>query len=120
LGDALASAGYPKTADPKKINYPGAILILVILVLYVTMVYGPIAALLVEMFPTRIRYTSMSFPYHVGNGIFGGLLPFIAASVSVATGNIYAGLWYPIIVALVTFVVGMLLLRETKNVDIRA
>jgi MFS family permease len=120
LGDALAAAGYPKTADPKKINYPGAILILVILVLYVTMVYGPIAALLVEMFPTRIRYTSMSFPYHVGNGIFGGLLPFIAASVSVATGNIYAGLWYPIIVALITFVVGMLLLRETKNVDIRA
>ncbi len=80
LADALAAAGYPKTADPTKINYPGAILILVILVLYVTMVYGPIAALLVEMFPTRIRYTSMSFPYHVGNGIFGGLLPFIAAS----------------------------------------
>jgi MFS family permease len=120
LADALASAGYPKTADPNKINYPGAILVLAILVLYVTMVYGPIAALLVEMFPTRIRYTSMSFPYHVGNGIFGGLLPFIAASVSVATGNIYAGLWYPIIVALITFIIGMLFLRETKDVDIRA
>jgi MFS family permease len=120
LADVLASAGYPKTADPKQINYPGAILVLAILVLYVTMVYGPIAALLVEMFPTRIRYTSMSFPYHVGNGIFGGLLPFIAASVSVATGNIYAGLWYPITVALATFVIGMLFLRETKDVDIRA
>jgi hypothetical protein len=120
LADVLASAGYPKTADPKKINYPGAILVLAILVLYVTMVYGPIAALLVELFPTRIRYTSMSFPYHVGNGIFGGLLPFIAASVSVATGNIYAGLWYPIIVALITFVIGMLFLPETKGKDIRA
>ena len=120
LADVLASAGYPKTADPKKINYPGAILVLAILVLYVTMVYGPIAALLVELFPTRIRYTSMSFPYHVGNGIFGGLLPFIAASVSVATGNIYAGLWYPIIVALITFVIGMLFLPETKGRDIRA
>jgi MFS family permease len=120
LAAALTSAGYPKTADPAKIYYPGAVLVLVILVLYVTMVYGPIAALLVEMFPTRIRYTSMSFPYHIGNGIFGGLLPFIAASVSVATGNIYAGLWYPIGVALVTFVIGMVFLRETKDVDIRA
>ena len=119
LADVLAAAGYPKTADPKKINYSGAILVLAILVLYVTMVYGPIAALLVEIFPTRIRYTSMSFPYHVGNGIFGGLLPFIAASVSVATGNIYAGLWYPIIVALITFVIGMLFLPETKGKDIR-
>jgi MFS family permease len=120
LAEALTSAGYPKTADPAKINYPGAILTLVILVLYVTMVYGPIAALLVELFPTQIRYTSMSFPYHIGNGIFGGLLPFIAAAVSVATGNLYAGLWYPIIVALATFVVGMLFLRETKDRDIRA
>ncbi|MBV8351110.1 MAG: MFS transporter, partial [Verrucomicrobia bacterium] len=119
LGAALAAAGYPKVADPAKINYPGAILVLVILVLYVTMVYGPIAALLVELFPTQIRYTSMSFPYHIGNGIFGGLLPFIAAAVSVATGNIYSGLWYPIIVASVTFVVGMLFLQETKDRDIR-
>src|ERR1700676_3204714 len=120
LGPALTTAGYPKGADPSKINYPGAILVLVILVLYVTMVYGPIAAFLVELFPTRIRYTSMSFPYHIGNGIFGGLLPFIAAAVSVATGNIYAGLWYPIIVALVTFVIGMLFVPETKDRDIRA
>jgi MFS family permease len=120
LGGALAAAGYPKVADPAKINYPGAVLVLFILVLYVTMVYGPIAAFLVELFPTQIRYTSMSFPYHIGNGIFGGLLPFIAAAVSVATGNIYAGLWYPIIVALITFVVGMLFVRETKDRDIRA
>jgi hypothetical protein len=120
LGAALATAGYPKTADPAKINFPGAILVLFILVLYVTMVYGPIAAFLVELFPTQIRYTSMSFPYHIGNGIFGGLLPFIAAAVSVATGNIYAGLWYPIIVALVTFVIGMLFVPETKDRDIRA
>jgi hypothetical protein len=120
LGAALAAAGYPKVADPAKINYPGAILVLFILVIYVTMVYGPIAAFLVELFPTQIRYTSMSFPYHIGNGIFGGLLPFIATAVSVATGNIYAGLWYPIIVALATFVIGMLFLRETKDRDIRA
>jgi MFS family permease len=120
LGAALAEAKYPKVADPTKINQPGAILVLFILVLYVTMVYGPIAAFLVELFPTRIRYTSMSFPYHIGNGVFGGLLPFIAGSVSVATGNIYAGLWYPIIVALVTFVIGMLFVPETKNRDIRA
>jgi MFS family permease len=120
LGAALATAGYPKTADPAKINFPGAILVLFILVLYVTMVYGPIAAFLVELFPTQIRYTSMSFPYHIGNGIFGGLLPFIAAAVSIATGNIYAGLWYPIIVALVTFVIGMLFVPETKDRDIRA
>jgi hypothetical protein len=120
LGAALAAGGYPKVADPAKINFPGAILVLFILVIYVTMVYGPIAAFLVELFPTQIRYTSMSFPYHIGNGIFGGLLPFIAAAVGVATGNIYAGLWYPIIVALVTFVVGMLFVPETKDRDIRA
>jgi hypothetical protein len=120
LGAALAAAGYPKLADPAKINYPGAIVVLFILMIYVTMVYAPIAAFLVELFPTQIRYTSMSFPYHIGNGIFGGLLPFIAASVSVATGNIYAGLWYPIIVALATFIIGMLFVRETKDRDIRA
>ena len=101
-------------ADPAKINFPGAIVVLVVMVIYVTMVYGPIAAFLVELFPTQIRYTSMSFPYHIGNGVFGGLLPLIAASVSVATGNIYAGLWYPIIVALVTFVIGMLLCRRRR------
>lgn len=120
LGAALADAGYPKVADPAKVNYPGAIVVLVILMIYVTMVYAPIAAFLVELFPTRIRYTSLSFPYHIGNGIFGGLLPFIAAAISVATGNIYAGLWYPIAVALATFIIGMLLVRETKDRDIRA
>ncbi len=120
LGAALADAGYPKVADPAKVDYPGAIVVLAILMIYVTMVYAPIAAFLVELFPTRIRYTSMSFPYHIGNGIFGGLLPFIAAAISVATGNIYAGLWYPIAVALATFVIGILLLRETKDRDIRA
>jgi MFS family permease len=120
LGAALAAAGYPKVADPAKINYPGAIVVLFILMIYVTMVYAPIAAFLVELFPTQIRYTSMSFPYHIGNGIFGGLLPFIAAAISVTTGNIYAGLWYPIIVAAATFIIGMLFLRETKDRDIRA
>ena len=116
----MAEAGYPKVADPAKINFSGAIVVLVVMLIYVTMVYGPIAAFLVELFPTQIRYTSMSFPYHIGNGIFGGLLPLIAASVSVATGNIYAGLWYPIIVALITFVIGMLFVPETKDRDIRA
>jgi Sugar (and other) transporter len=120
LGAVLLKAGYPVKADPAKINFPGAVVVLVIMIIYVTMVYGPIAAFLVELFPTQIRYTSMSFPYHIGNGVFGGLLPLIAASVSVATGNIYAGLWYPIIVALVTFVIGMLFVPETKDRDIRA
>jgi len=120
LGAALADAGYPKVADPAKVDYPGAIVVLAILMIYASMVYAPIAAFLVELFPTRIRYTSMSFPYHIGNGIFGGLVPFIAAAISVATGNIYAGLWYPIVVALATFIIGMLLVRETKDRDIRA
>jgi len=115
---ALASAGYPKSADPGQINYLMVELILIAMVLYVTMVYGPIAAFLVEMFPTKIRYTSMSLPYHIGNGWFGGMLPLLATAVVAATGNIYAGLWYPIIVALMTLVVGAVFLRETKNVDI--
>jgi MFS family permease len=115
---ALASVGYPKTADPGQINYLMVELILIVMVLFVTMVYGPIAAFLVEMFPTKIRYTSMSLPYHIGNGWFGGMLPLLATAVVAATGNIYAGLWYPIVVALVTLVVGAVFLRETKNVDI--
>ena len=94
------------------------VLLLFVLVLYVTMVYGPIAAMLVEMFPTRIRYTSMSLPYHIGNGWFGGLLPPIAVALVAATGNIYAGLWYPIAVAAMTFVIGLLFIPETKNVNI--
>jgi MFS family permease len=119
LEAALTQAGYPKAADPSKINYFAVIGILTILVIYVTMVYGPIAAFLVELFPTQIRYTSMSFPYHIGNGWFGGFLPLIAAAVTVATGNIYAGLWYPIGVALMTFVIGTFFVQETKDRDIR-
>ena len=115
---ALASAGYPKTADPAKINYFMVELILVLMVIFVTMVYGPIAAFLVEMFPTKIRYTSMSLPYHIGNGWFGGMLPLLATAVVAATGDIYAGLWYPIGVAVLTLVVGLLFLRDTKGVDI--
>jgi len=115
---ALATAGYPKTADPDQINYLMVELILIAMVLFVTMVYGPIAAFLVEMFPTKIRYTSMSLPYHIGNGWFGGMLPLLATAVVAATGNIYAGLWYPIVVALMTLVVGAVFLRETHGVDI--
>jgi hypothetical protein len=93
-------------------------LILVIMVIYVTMVYGPIAAFLVELFPTAIRYTSMSLPYHIGNGWFGGMLPLLATAVVAATGNIYNGLWYPIIVAVMTLVIGTIFLRDTKDVDL--
>lgn len=118
LATAMADAGYPARADDSRINKPMVILILFVLVLYVTMVYGPIAAWLVELFPTRIRYTSMSLPYHIGNGWFGGFLPTIAFALVAATGNIYYGLWYPVVIALMTFVVGTLFLRETKDVDI--
>jgi MFS family permease len=118
LKAALAGAGYPEKADPARINKPMVVLILTVLVIYVTMVYGPIAAWLVELFPTRIRYTSMSLPYHIGNGWFGGFLPTIAFALVAATGNIYYGLWYPIVIALMTFVIGSLFLRETKDVDI--
>ena len=96
------------------------ILILTIMVIYVTMVYGPIAAMLVELFPTRIRYTSMSLPYHIGNGWFGGFLPAISFCIVAAQGNIYSGLWYPIIIASITFVIGTLFIRETKDTDIYA
>lgn len=116
--DALRAAGYPAKADPAKLNKPMVILILSILVVYVTMVYGPIAAMLVEMFPTRIRYTSMSLPYHIGNGWFGGLLPATGVAIVAQTGNMYNGLWYPIIVASITFVIGMLFVKETKDIDI--
>lgn len=118
VGQAIKEAGYPEKADPAAINKPMVILILTILVLYVTMVYGPIAAMLVELFPTRIRYTSMSLPYHIGNGWFGGFLPATAFAMVAATGNIYYGLWYPIVVAAMTFVVGMLFIKETKDVNI--
>jgi len=117
---ALASAGYPEKADPAAINKPMLVVLLFILVLYVTMVYGPIAAMLVEMFPTRIRYTSMSLPYHIGNGWFGGLLPTTAFALVAFKGDIYYGLWYPIIIALTTFVIGALFVRETKDNNIYA
>ncbi len=120
LGAALKAAGYPAKADSALVNKPLVIGILAILVIYVTMVYGPIAAMLVEMFPTNIRYTSMSLPYHIGNGWFGGFLPTTAFAMVAATGNIYYGLWYPIVVAGVTAVIGALFLRETKDVDIEA
>jgi hypothetical protein len=120
---ALTEAGYPPKAKP--ISFMGGqwwsiVGILTILVIYVTMVYGPIAAALVELFPTRIRYTSMSLPYHIGNGWFGGLLPTTAFAIVASTGNMYNGLWYPIVVASMTFVIGVLFLRETKDVDIYA
>ena len=120
VSDALKAAGYPAKADMSKVDTFMVIAILTYLVILVTMVYGPIAAMLVEMFPTRIRYTSMSLPYHIGNGWFGGLLPTTAFAIVAQTGNMYNGLWYPIIVAGMTFVVGMLFVRETKDVDIYA
>jgi MFS family permease len=131
--EALVAAGYPnlkkgekdgKTvytavpSDPAKINWWLTLGILVLFLIYVAAVYGPIAAFLVELFPTKIRYTSMSLPYHIGNGWFGGMLPLLATAIVAWAGNIYAGLWYPIIVALVTFVIGLLFLRETKDRDI--
>ena len=128
--EALLTAGYPnltknaagaivpKPADPAKINWVMAELILLIMVIYVTMVYGPIAAFLVEMFPTQIRYTSMSLPYHIGNGWFGGMLPLLATAIVATTGDIYAGLWYPIVIAVMTLVIGFIFLRDTKDVDI--
>jgi MFS family permease len=120
LSAALAQAGYPAKADPAKVHRPAVVGLLFVLVLYVTMVYGPIAAALVEMFPARIRYTSMSLPYHLGNGWFGGFLPTTAFAMVAATGNIYYGLWYPIAVAAITLVVGALFVREMKGADIEA
>jgi len=110
---ALTAVGYPDKADPASINKPMVVLILFVLVLYVTMVYGPIAALLVELFPARIRYSAMSLPYHIGNGWFGGFLPTTAFAMVAATGDIYYGLWYPIVVAGATAVIGFLFLPET-------
>ena len=115
LGGKLKEAGYPAKADPGQINYPMVLILLVLLVLYVTMVYGPIAAWLVELFPARIRYTSMSLPYHIGNGWFGGFLPTVSFALVALTGDIYYGLWYPIIVALMTVVIGAFFLPETKD-----
>ena len=120
VSEALKAAGYPAKADPAKVNKLMIIAILTYLVILVTMVYGPIAAMLVEMFPTRIRYTSMSLPYHIGNGWFGGLLPTTAFAIVAQTGNMYNGLWYPIIIASATVIIGTLFVKETKDVDIYA
>ncbi|WP_085585708.1 MULTISPECIES: MFS transporter [unclassified Pseudomonas] len=118
LGAALKDAGYPEKADPAKTNYPMVLLLLTVLVIYVTMVYGPIAAWLVELFPARIRYTSMSLPYHIGNGWFGGFLPTVAFAMVAATGDIYYGLWYPIVIAVMTAVLGIFFMPETKDREI--
>ena len=118
LAAELKKAGYAAAPDRSRINWVMAELILVIMVIYVTMVYGPIAAFLVELFPVRIRYTSMSLPYHIGNGWFGGMLPLTATAMVAATGDIYYGLWYPIVVALMTLVIGTLFLKDNKDRDI--
>jgi MFS family permease len=118
IGTAVKTHGYPASADPNDINYTMTIVLLVILVVYVTMVYGPIAAWLVELFPTRIRYSGLSLPYHIGNGWFGGFLPATVFAIVATTGNIYSGLWYPIIVAAGSFVIGLIFLPETKDRDI--
>ncbi len=118
LNEAITKHGYPASADVNQINYPMTVLLLFILVVYVTMVYGPIAAWLVELFPTRIRYTGMSLPYHIGNGWFGGFLPATVFAIVAATGNIYSGLWYPIIIAAMSFIVALIFLPETKDRDI--
>ncbi len=120
LSAALKAAGYPTKADMAKFDKVTVIIILTYLVLLVTMVYGPIAAMLVEMFPTRIRYTSMSLPYHIGNGWFGGLMPTTAFAIVAQTGNMYNGLWYPVVIASITVVIGALFIKETKDVDIFA
>jgi hypothetical protein len=120
VGDSAKAAGLTTAASTDKMNKGMVLLLLVFLVVLVTMVYGPIAAMLVELFPTRIRYTSLSLPYHIGNGWFGGLLPTTAFAMVAATGDIYYGLWYPVIVATMTFIIGTLFIRETKDVDIYA
>ena len=120
VGDAIVKHGYPAKADPAQINHVMTVVLLWILVIYVTLVYAPIAAWLVELFPTRIRYSGVSLPYHIGNGWFGGFLPATVFAIVAATGNIYSGLWYPIVVAAACLVIGLLFLPETKDRDISA
>ena len=120
VSDGLRAAGYPVKADMHQVQTLKVVGILFYLMLLVTMVYGPIAAALVELFPTRIRYTSLSLPYHIGNGWFGGVLPTTAFAIVAQTGNMYNGLWYPAAVAALTFCVGMVFLRETRDTDIYA
>jgi MFS family permease len=119
LPDAIKKHGYPASADPADINWPMTVIMLWLLVIYVTLVYAPIAAWLVELFPSRIRYSGMSLPYHIGNGWFGGFLPATVFAIAAWTGNIYSGLWYPIVIAVMSLVIGFLFLPETKDVDIR-
>jgi hypothetical protein len=118
LAAAIKAHGYPAAADPNEINYVMTTILLWILVIYVTLVYAPIAAWLVELFPSRIRYSGMSLPYHIGNGWFGGFLPATAFAIATWTGNIYSGLWYPVGVAVMSLIIGFLFLPETKDVDI--
>jgi hypothetical protein len=125
LGQAITQHGYPAaaalpplTSDSVMSTYLPIVLLLTLLVIYVTLVYAPIAAWLVELFPTRIRYSGLSLPYHIGNGWFGGFLPATVFAIVAATGNIYSGLWYPVIVATMSLVVGLIFLPETKDVDI--
>ena len=118
IASTLKGKGYVGAADKSKIDYGMTMVLLVIMLLYVTMVYGPIAAFLVEMFPTQIRYSSMSLPYHIGNGWFGGMLPLTATAMVAATGDIYYGLWYPIVVALMTLVIGAIFLKDTHGTEI--
>ncbi len=118
VGTALAAAGYPARADPNQINRPLVVLVLIAIMTLATAAYGPLAAMLVELFPARIRYTSMSLPYHIGNGWFGGFLPTTAFAMVAATGDIYYGLWYPVVVAAMTAIVGIIFLPETFRRDI--
>ncbi len=118
MGEGTTKAGYPKAADMSRVNVPVVVAIIFVLALYVTIVYAPMAAWLVELFPARIRYTSMSLPYHIGNGWFGGFLPTIAFAMVAATGDIYYGLWYPIVISVMTAIIGTLFMPETKERDI--
>lgn len=118
LTAALTQKGYPSKPDPAKVNKPMVVLILVVMMLYGVLVYAPLAAILVELFPSRIRYTSMSLPYNIGNGWFGGFLPASVFAIVATTGDMYAGLWYPVMIAVASFVIALLFLRETKTVDI--
>jgi len=118
--EALKATGYPPKANLADVNWVMAELLLVIMVIYVTMVYGPIAAFLVELFPARIRYTSMSLPYHIGNGVFGGMLPLLATAMVATAGNIYYGLWYPIWVSIMTVIIGTFFVHETRHTKIHS
>jgi nitrate/nitrite transporter NarK len=118
LDALLDAAGYPRSADPQRIDTPRVVGILFVLMVFVTMVYGPIAALLVEMFPTRVRCSSVSLPYHIGNGWFGGLLPSAAFAISAATGDMTSGLWYSVVIALTSCAIGFVFVRESRNVDL--